>query len=382
MVDGRDLEAPPLLCGLRTVEMMDAPDRFGFLVNGIPVFMQGGNRVPCDALYGRITPAKVARLVEEAAAAGFNCLRIWGGGRFEMDAFYDACDRLGILVWHDFMSACAPLPAHEEWFADEFRREAEHQVRRLRSRACLLLWCGNNEVSACYEWMSNQFRDSRDPGWSLYHRLLPRLVRDLSPHVPCRPTSPYGGKHSLNDAHTGDDHHWVVMRPEPRFWFWPEYWDSPDRSIFNSEYGYGGPCCPESAREYLGAAQPRLRGDVAREHTNTFYNLERVDHSIREHYGEPSAWRHCRFREMGLPPARLSLERTDAAGGDRTVTIRSETYAHAVHFRIPGDYRLSDHYFDLLPGETRVVTIYGGAGLDPRALTPHCVAALAGPPTA
>jgi beta-mannosidase len=270
------------------VELDTSPGRFQFIINGQPLFMKGGNWIPCDSLYGRIAGEKVERLVEEAAQANFNCLRIWGGGRFEMDDFYDACDRLGILVWQDFMSACAPLPAHEDWFVDEFRREAEHQIRRLRSRACLLVWCGNNEVGGMYGWFSDRFKGEIDPGWKLYHRLLPRLLDDLSPHVPYWPTSPYGGRESTDDPKVGDDHHWVVMRPEKEYWSDPFYWNSAEIPIFNSEYGYGGPCCIESTRQYLDTDEPNLFEETGRQHTNSFYDIPRVNWSIREHYRDPS----------------------------------------------------------------------------------------------
>ncbi|MFH1569290.1 MAG: sugar-binding domain-containing protein, partial [Gemmatimonadota bacterium] len=285
-VDGQVAARGPFPYGARTVELEVRPGRFAFRVNGQPLFIQGGNWVPPDSLYGRITDAKVTRLVEEAAAAHFNCLRIWGGGRFELDAFYEACERTGVMVWHDFMAACSPLPAHEEWFRREFRAEAEYQLRRLRSRACMLLWSGNNEVSQVYAHPA--FRQQRDPGWDLYHRDLPQLVRQLCPGVPYWPTSPYGGTDSVHHPTTGDSHHWVVMRPEPEYWSSPEYWDSPERPIFNSEYGYGGPCCLESTRQYLGTEAPDLFDETGRQHTNTFYDIPRVNHSIGQHYRDPA----------------------------------------------------------------------------------------------
>ena len=281
------VESAPFRWGLRTVALDCRPGVFRILINGVPLFLQGGNWVPCDHLYGRTTPARLARLVSEAANAHFNVLRIWGGGRFELDDFYEACDRHGILLWHDFMSACAPLPADEPGFADLFCREAEYQVRRLHNRACLLLWCGNNEVGGCYEWFRGQFAKQRDPAWPLYFERLPRLVQAHAPHVPYWPTSPYGGATTVGDLSVGDDHHWVVMRPDESFWSNPEYWNSAAVSIFNSEYGYGGPCSRASTQDYLGTAAPDLFSDTGREHTNTFYNIPRVTFSIRTHYRDP-----------------------------------------------------------------------------------------------
>ncbi len=531
-------EAQPMRWGLRTVTLDTERGRFAFRVNGVPIFLKGGNWVPSDSLYGRITSKKLTRLVEEAAEANFNCLRIWGGGRYERDAFYDACDRLGVLVWQDFMSACAPLPAHEGWFWREFALEAEYQIRRLRSRTCLLLWCGNNEVSSIYPW--SVFDGHRDPGWSLYHEMLPRMVHELSSHVPYWPTSPYGGQGRVNAPDEGDDHHWVVMRPEEEYWSCPEYWDSIDIPIFNSEYGYGGPCCLTSTRQYMGSKDPDLYSEVGHEHTNTFYNKPRVNFSIQEHYGDPSglsledyilygalcqglnlgysleslraneqtmggihwmyndtwgengwtiidyylrrkgsyynvkrclqpvrlvlrrggqafggsddevvllllndtdeplegsvklgymsydgeraslndvqysvaprskavvgsvpvptnerlrsgtvvavpaetqllepvSWRHCRLRETGISEVPVDIRSLEPKGDDLHIVVGSERFAHAVHLSVPDDLRLSDHFFDLLPGEKRKIIVYGGADLAPETIAAVSVGAI------
>ena len=277
---------PTFNWGLRTVELETRPGMFRFRVNGHPIFIKGGNWVPCDHLYGRTTPARLEKLVDEAAEANFNCLRVWGGGRYELDAFYEACERRGILLWHDFMSACAPLPG-DEAFVSLFCSEAEYQVKRLRNRACMLLWCGNNEVGSCYEWGRDEFAGRRDPAWPLYFDRLPHLVKALAPHLPYWPTSPYGGKDSVGNLTVGDDHHWIVMQPEKELWSDPAYWNGEDISIFNSEYGYGGPCCRASTERYLGTDEPDLFNAVGRQHTNAFYDIPRVNHSIRQHYCDP-----------------------------------------------------------------------------------------------
>ena len=286
--DGETIAHPAFRWGLRTVQLDTRPGVFRFVVNGQPLFIQGGNWVPCDHLCGRTTPQRLRHLVNEAADAHFNCLRVWGGGRYELDAFYDACDERGILVWHDFMSACAPLPYNAPGFAELCAREAAWQMRRLHNHPCLALWCGNNEVGACYEWSKDLFAKHPDPAWPLYFEDLPRIAAAEAPSIPYWPTSPYGGADTVNNPATGDDHHWVVMRPDPEFWSNPEYWDSRNVSIFNSEYGYGGPCCLASTREYLGAETPDLAGDAGREHTNTFYNIPRVNHGIERHYVSPA----------------------------------------------------------------------------------------------
>ncbi len=282
--DGRTAAIRPFQWGLRTIERECRPGVFRFKVNGVPIFVQGANWVPSDHLVGRTTPERLERLVEEAAFAHFNCLRVWGGGRYELDAFYDACDRRGILLWHDFMAACSPLPYDDPEFAGLCRDEARYQVRRLQRHPCMMQWCGNNEVGQAFEWRPNDFRDG-EPADAFYYDELPRIVMAEAPGTPYTPTSPYGGRDSVDDPRVGDSHHWIVMRPDSRFWSCPEYWDGRDIPLFNSEYGYGGPCSLASTREYLGTETPDLRSAEGREHTNTFYDIPRVDFSIAEHYG-------------------------------------------------------------------------------------------------
>jgi beta-mannosidase len=523
-------ESVPFKYGLRTIQLEDKPGHFAFRVNNQPVFIKGGNWVPPDALYGRVTDERLHRLVREAAAANFNCLRVWGGGRFPRDAFFDACEENGILVWHDFMSACALLPAHEGWFHREFMAEAEYQVRRLRNRACMLLWCGNNEVSQVVESLGQKIED---PAAVLYFRDLPRLVHEQSAHIPYRPTSPYGGDNTVHRSDTGDCHHWVVMLPDSKVWSWPEYWDATDIPVFNSEYGYGGPCCMTSTREYMGNDNPDLFSETGKKHTNTFYDIQRVNHGINEHYRDPEgialddyillgglcqglnlgysleslrandqsrggvhwmyndswgengwsiidyylrrkiafynvarclastrlvlrrggqgfggnenevvlialndraeplsatvelgymsydgeeqdlktvdftvapfdksiigsvpvpddarlsngtvvakpgsheslmpvSWRHCAFSEAKIPKAEPKIVSNEVVGNDLRVTLTTESFAHAVHLDVSDDLHLSDHYFDMLAGEKRTITVYDGATLEPLTAT-------------
>jgi beta-mannosidase len=270
--------------GIRTISLDTRAGAFGLVVNGEKLFIAGGNWVPPHHLHGCISKERLRTLVSEAAAAHLNLFRIWGGGRFERDEFFDACDEFGLLVWHDFMSACAPLPAHLPWFWDLFASEARFQIRRLRGRTCLALFCGNNEVADSYDWKPH-YRAVRDPARTLYHELIPELVEAHGKGVAYWPTSPYGGV-IPHDPLIGDDHHWLVMRPDPVYWSDPDYWDRADVPVFNSEYGYGGPPQEKTLREALGPAiDIREAGELGRQHINTFFETSRIHHSIAEHYG-------------------------------------------------------------------------------------------------
>ncbi|NLB54341.1 MAG: glycoside hydrolase family 2 protein, partial [Lentisphaerae bacterium] len=132
--------------GLRKLQLKYAEDEIGreftFSVNDIDIYCKGANWIPADAMPSRQTPEVYENLIKSAADANMNMLRIWGGGQYELDVFYELCDQYGILVWQDFMFACAEYPANDRKWLDLVRKEAEHQVKRLRDYACLALWCG------------------------------------------------------------------------------------------------------------------------------------------------------------------------------------------------------------------------------------------------
>lgn len=146
------VDYPPFTYGIRTLHLnMDKLSQysderaFTFEINGVPLFSKGGNWIPADSIYVRVTDEKYDILLKEAKEANFNMLRVWGGGIYERDIFYEKCNEYGILVWQDFMFACAKYPDNLAWFRDEVEREVDYQTRRLRNHCSLALWCGNNE---------------------------------------------------------------------------------------------------------------------------------------------------------------------------------------------------------------------------------------------
>ncbi|RTL44324.1 MAG: glycoside hydrolase family 2 protein [Burkholderiales bacterium] len=210
--------------GLRTLRLVQAPvegeagSSFHFEVNGQDLFAGGANWIPDDNLLERITPARYRERVAQAAAANMNMLRIWGGGIYEHEAFYEACDELGLLVWQDFMFACGLYPANEAFVAS-VRAEAEAAVRRLRHHPCLALWCGNNE-----DYMLAESVGLSGPGVPagrfeariLYEQLLPEVCAALDPDRPYWPGSPFtpGEGAKSSDATVGDRHSWEVWHQQ------------------------------------------------------------------------------------------------------------------------------------------------------------------------
>lgn len=204
----------------RTIELVSEHDTAGrslfFRVNGRDLWAKGANWIPTDALPSRQTDERYRYLLEAAVGANMNMLRVWGGGQYERATFYELCDELGILLWHDFMFSCSLYPA-QEWFAEEVRAEVACQVRRLKHHPSIALWCGNNENVGALGWYPESIEN---PGRYLidYDRLndgvVGRTVRDIDPGRVFWPSSPSAGEGDFSDNwhddSQGDMHYWSV----------------------------------------------------------------------------------------------------------------------------------------------------------------------------
>ncbi|WP_366289054.1 glycoside hydrolase family 2 protein [Paenibacillus sp. AN1007] len=215
--DGQALDQYRQPFGIRTLELAlnneQGENRFAFILNGVQIYAKGANWIPADQLIGTIPNSRYRELVELSVEAHMNMLRVWAGGIYEKDVFYDECDRQGVLVWQDFAFANALFPDFNRDFMDLVRQEVTNNVLRLRSRASLALWCGNNEIDWLYD-MKTASGDITSPfyGELIYHELIPELLEQLDPSRPYWPSSPYGESHGqdANDPDTGDRHNWQV----------------------------------------------------------------------------------------------------------------------------------------------------------------------------
>ena len=255
--------------GLRTLRLVRSKDRIGetfhFEVNGVPFFAKGANWIPADVFAARVTPELLRRLLADAAAANMNMLRVWGGGIYEEDAFYDLCDELGLCVWQDFAFACATYPSFDRAWMGSVRAEAADNVRRLRHHACLALWCGNNEIEqglVGQRWTRSQM------SWADYGKLFDRLLKhvcaELDPgrdYWPASPHSPRGDRAEANDPRWGDAHLWRVWHGrEPFEW----YRAQPHR--FVSEFGFQSFPEPKTVRAYTLPADRNVTSLVMEHH--------------------------------------------------------------------------------------------------------------------
>nr|XP_006629912.2 PREDICTED: beta-mannosidase [Lepisosteus oculatus] len=246
---GHTLEAQTMV-SFRTVELVQEPVAgspglsFYFKINGRPVFLKGSNWIPADAFQDRVTPDVLRRLLQSAADANMNTLRVWGGGIYEQEEFYDICDELGIMIWQDFMFACALYPT-ESSFITTVREEVIHQVRKLKSHPSIIIWSGNNENEAAIatDWFNvplSKRQIYRNDYVTLYVNNIREIVQNEDKSRPFLASSPTNGDESVQegwiaqnpyDPHYGDTHFYSYLED---CWDWKLF----PKTRFASEYGF------------------------------------------------------------------------------------------------------------------------------------------------
>ena len=278
VADTRDVQV-----GVRKLELVRRPlqdvqgESFFFRVNNTSIFCGGVNWIPADLMLSRVTEERYRDWLTLAIEANMVMVRVWGGGIYENDVFYDLCDELGLLVWQDFMFACGVYPAHEEMLAS-LRTEFEVQIKRLRNHPSLALWCGNNEdywitnLSGLYTPEVLPDADSWFPARVMYERLLPELCGQLDPTRSYWPGSPYGGT-DPNSQFQGDRHVWEIWNaPVDPYQKYPEW-----RGRFVSEFGMLGAPALETLREALPEPEQYFLSPFLAWHNKAEYGEERLN---------------------------------------------------------------------------------------------------------
>jgi len=234
------LDQSDVRIGLRTLELRQRPDEWGksfeFVINGVPVFAKGGNWIPADIFPSRITRDRYRQLIKSVRDTNMNMLRVWGGGIYESDDFYEICDEMGIMVWQDFMFACSMYPGDPE-FLENVRQEAIDNVKRLRHHPSIVIWCGNNEVETAWmHWGWKQTLPAKlwDDYKKIFHDVLPSVCAAFDPSRPYWPSSPSSNLEDDADSQKiGDVHYWGVWHSSLPF---TDYEKQLPR--FMSEYGF------------------------------------------------------------------------------------------------------------------------------------------------
>jgi len=283
-VAGAPVAAKSVRTGLRSIKLIRDKDAAGesflFELNGVPVFAKGANHIPNDSFVTEVTPERYRHEIESAVLANMNMLRVWGGGIYEQDVFYELCDEYGLLVWQDFMFACSMYPGDADFLAS-VRREAEENVTRLRNHPCIALWCGNNEIDSAWAhydekggwgWKQPFSMEQREKIWqdylAIFHRVLPEVVAELAPGTDYWPSSPMqtlqpdGSRHSTQQTTgSGDIHYWGVWHASEPFENYNSY-----VGRFMSEYGFQSFPEPRTVRSYAEEEQMELESEVMLSH--------------------------------------------------------------------------------------------------------------------
>ncbi len=285
--DSRVLDERTTRIGIRQVRLVREPDAHGesfeLEVNGRRVYCTGANWIPDDSFPARVTRDRVHQKLSVARDLNMNMLRVWGGGLYESDDFYERCDELGLLVWQDFPYACSYYP-DDPASLKVARREAREAVRRLRNHPSLVLWCGNNENLMMSEsgWEDPARHPPRYYGEKIYEGVLPQVLAELDPSRPYIPTSPWGGKH-VNDGGIGDQHYWDAWHGRGD---WKHYADSTGR--FVSEFGFasapGARTWAKISPHVADALALALRDPDARWHDKTLKGYETFIGLVELHY--------------------------------------------------------------------------------------------------
>lgn len=251
--DGTGLECITKRIGLRTLTISQEKDEWGnefaFCVNGVKIFTRGGNYIPDDCLYTRITEKKLDYILESCRRAHFNCVRVWGGGYYPSDAFYDLCDEKGLIVWQDLMYACNVYDVTDA-FAENCRQETYDNVRRLRHHASLGLWCGNNEIESAWDHWGDFQKETpylRADYIRLFEEVLPKAVQEADGETFYWHSSPSSGGcfDNPDDANRGDTHYWDVWHGQKPFTDYRKYFFR-----FCSEFGFQSFPCAKTVNSF------------------------------------------------------------------------------------------------------------------------------------
>ncbi|KAF2260657.1 glycoside hydrolase [Lojkania enalia] len=274
--------------GFRKVELVQDKDAYGqsfhFRINNIDVFAGGSCWIPADSFVSQISPERYRNWVKLAASGNQIMLRVWGGGIYEHDTLYSACDEFGVLVWQDFMFACANYPAYDEYLSS-VEEEARQNVRRLRNHPSIVIWAGNNEDYQIVERYGLEYRFTEDknpdswlktnfPARYIYEYLLPRVVEEETNGVPYRPSSPWGNGTSTVlkvDPMVGDVHQWNVWHGEMK-----PYQQLPRMGgRFVSEFGMEAYPHLETIEKCISREEDRYPGSMAMDFRNKAIGHER-----------------------------------------------------------------------------------------------------------
>jgi beta-mannosidase len=272
--------------GIRTVELkleVNGKSSFQFIINGKPVFIMGVNWIPADSFLPAVNNAKYETLLSLSKEANINMVRVWGGGIYEEEIFYDTCDKLGLLVWQDFMFACGAYPEHDE-FINNVKSEINSQISRLRNHPSLAIWCGNNENE--WIWFSKYSSSLSDmPGHKIFHKIIPEILEGEDPERPYWPSSPFGFDEDPNAFSSGNTHQWEIWSN------WVDYTDvAEDKSLFVTEFGFQSPANIDTINSVIPAESRMIESEIFKFHNKQVDGPERLNFFLEKHLPVIKEW--------------------------------------------------------------------------------------------
>jgi beta-mannosidase len=272
--------------GIRNIELVlkeNNKSTFKFRVNNKDIYSKGVNWIPADSFLPRVNKKKYSELLMLAKQANMNIVRVWGGGVYEDDEFYNICDELGLLVWQDFMFACGSYPENDNFIAN-VSEEVTQNVLRLQHHACLALWCGNNEN----EWIWHQEQKTsykKMPGYKIYHRIMPAILRKIDPSHPYWSSSPFGNDEDPNSFESGNTHQWNIWSR------WIDYTEVVnDKSLFVTEFGFQGPANKDTFEKYLPIKNRNVSDQIFEHHNKQVEGPERIIKFLSGHLPINTEW--------------------------------------------------------------------------------------------
>ena len=277
--------------GVRNVSLIAEEDEHGqsfyFNINGIPVYMKGANYIPQHSLQNRVTDAHYENLLQDVVDANMNMLRVWGGGIYENDVFYDLCDKKGILVWQDFMYACAMYPG-DEAFLENAKQEAEDQLVRLRNHPSTVLWCGNNENNEGWHnwgWQDGKTQAQKDKIWGDYLKLFDSILpAEVAKHTQLDywESSPKYGRGNPKYQFEGDAHDWWVWHDGYPFEHFEDFVPR-----FMSEFGFQSFPSMDAMKFINHSKEIQIDTDGMKSHQKHHRGYELIDLYMERDYKVP-----------------------------------------------------------------------------------------------
>jgi beta-mannosidase len=236
----------------------------------------GADWIPSDSFLTRTDDEKYSLLLNYAKEGNMNIVRVWGGGIYENEIFYELCDELGLMVWQDFMFACAAYPQYEE-FLSNVKKEAEYSIARLQHHASLALWCGNNECEWNYRNEQNLPFDKM-PGRKIFSSIIPKLIKKIDPKRPYQDSTPFGDDEDPNSCTSGNRHEWNIWS------MWKDYKTvKKDESLFVSEFGFQSPANYETWKEVLPKKDRHIQSKNFEFHNKQIEGPERLIRFLSAH---------------------------------------------------------------------------------------------------